>query len=410
MFESPAEMVSTMASVASVDIAVLDADGLLEHLSKIQQLESALAARKAQTMVAFHHALSGTSADLGHESPRSGDRLAGPAERRWSGDVLVSVTDEIGLTLGAHRKTAALWLNRAAVLVDRFPATLRLLGAGGIPVAAAYHIARELALIVDDDLRAAVEAIVLAWGRRYGWHRIKKTAQRETQKVLAEYESLLHAQRQDERTTYTVNHNGGTCDLVVSTSAIDITAIMAALTQRARQLQADGDPRNLNQLRTDLAVNRLLGNDQTTTSNPRQTTTRNGDSHTGNGEPTSSTNPTADTDVNADHTGPTSDAQPTEDTDPDATPHTATAGPDGKDDEPEWYTPAPHTASTADAAPHTTAAGPGADDEPEWYTPAPRTASTPDATPHTATAGPDGDDEPEWYTPAPRTASVADAT
>ncbi|MEU0096930.1 hypothetical protein ABZ004_40465, partial [Kribbella sp. NPDC006257] len=408
MFESPAEMVSTMASVASVDIALLDADGLLEHLSKIQQLESALAARKAQTMVAFHYALSGTSADLGLEAPRPGDRLAGPAERRWSGDVLRSVTDELGLTLSAHRKTAALWLNRAAVLVDRFPATLRLLSAGGIPVAAAYHIARELALIVDDDLRAAVEAIVLAWGRRYGWRRIKKTAQRETQKVLAEYESLLHAQRQDERTTYTVNHNGGTSDLVVSTSAIDITAIMAALTLRARQLQHDGDPRNLNQLRTDLAVNRLLGNDQTTIGKPRQTTTRNGDSTTGNGEPTNSTNPTADTDINADHTGSTSDAQPTEDTDPDATPHTATAGP-GADDEPEWYTPAPRTASTPDATPHTTTAEPDGDDEPKWYTPAPRTASTPDATPHTTTAGPGADDEPEWYTAAPRTASISGA-
>jgi hypothetical protein len=265
-------MVDTLASVASADTAALDADGLLEQLSKIQQLESGLAARKAETMIAFHHALSGTSADLGHEAPRPGDRPAGPAERRWSADVLRSVSDEIGLALGAHRKTAAMWLNRAAVLVERFAATLELLQAGGIPAAAAQHVARQLAVIVDDELRAAVEQIVLAWGKRYGWAKIKKIANREAQKVLAEYESLLHAQRQDERTTYTVNHDGGMADLVVSTSAIDITAIMAALTTRARDLQREGDPRNLDQLRTDLAVDRLLGNDQTTTGTPRSET------------------------------------------------------------------------------------------------------------------------------------------
>jgi hypothetical protein len=273
MFDGSAEMVDTLASVADADTAALDADGLLEQLSKIQQLESGLAARKAETMVAFHHVLAGTSADLGHDSPRPGDRPAGPAERRWSGDVLRSVSDEIGLAMGAHRKTAARWLNRAAVLVERFPVTLQLLRAGGLPAAAAQHVAHELAVIVDDELRAAVEQIVLAWGRRYGWAKIKKIANREAQKVLAEYESLLHAHRQLERTTYTVSHDGGMADLVVSTSAIDITAIMAALTTRARDLQRAGDPRNLDQLRTDLAVDRLLGHDQTAAATSAEHTT-----------------------------------------------------------------------------------------------------------------------------------------
>jgi hypothetical protein len=263
MFDGSVGMAEALTSVVDTDAAALDADGLLEQLSTIQQLESVLAAKKAERMVGLHRVLSGTSADLGHESPRPGDRPAGPAERRWSGDVLRSVSDEIGLAMGAHRKTAARWLNQAAVLVDRFPVTLELLGRGGLPAAAAQHVARELAVIVDDELRAAVEQIVLAWGRRYGWAKIKKIANREAQKVLAEYESLLHAQRQMERTTYTVNHDGGMADLVVSTSAIDITAIMAALTTRARELQREGDPRNLDQLRTDLAVDRLLGHDQT---------------------------------------------------------------------------------------------------------------------------------------------------
>ncbi len=351
MFENSAGMVGTMASVASVDIAMLDADGLLEHLSKIQQLESGLAARKAETMVAFHYALSGISADLGHESPRAGDRPAGPAERRWSGDVLRSVSDEIGLTLGAHRRTAALWLNRAAVLVDRFPATLRLLHAGGIPIAAAQHIVRELALIVDDDLRGAVEEIVLAWGRRYGWRRIKKIAKRETQKVLAEYESLLHAQRQDERTTYTVSHDGGMADLVVSTSAIDITAIMAALTLRARELQREGDPRDLNQLRTDLAVNRLLGNDQTSVGDPRRTAGPTVDTHTSSAhaEPAGSAGPTVDTHTSSAHAEPAGSAGPTADI------HASSA----------------HAEAARSAAPHATTdsnAEPAADTESEWYT------------------------------------------
>ncbi|QNE21707.1 DUF222 domain-containing protein [Kribbella qitaiheensis] len=264
MFDSPAEMVDALTSVVGADAAVLDADELLGQLSMISQLESVLAARKAERMVGLHHVLAGTSADLGHESPRPGDRAAGPAERRWSGDVLRSVSDEIGLVLGAHRRTAARWLNRAAVLVERFPTTLALLRAGGLPAAAAQHIAHELAVIADGDLRAGVEKVVLAWGQRYGWARIKQIAHREAAKVLAEYESLLHAQRQLERTTYTVSHDGGMADLVVSTSAIDITAIMAALTARCIELQRQGDPRTLDQLRTDLAVARLLGHDQAT--------------------------------------------------------------------------------------------------------------------------------------------------
>ena len=105
---------------------------------------------------------------------------------------------------------------------------------------------------------------MLAWGLRYGWTRIKQVAQREAAKVLAEYESLLHAHRHMERTTYTVSHDGGMADLVVSTSAIDITAIMASLTERAIELQRAGDPRSLDELRTDLAVDRLLGQDVAT--------------------------------------------------------------------------------------------------------------------------------------------------
>ena len=117
MFDSSAEMAAALTTVVDAPTAALNADQLLDQLTTIQQLESALAAKKAETMVAFHAALSGPSADLGHETPRPGDRIAGPTERRWSGDVLRSVTDEIGLALGAHRKTAACWLNRAALLV-----------------------------------------------------------------------------------------------------------------------------------------------------------------------------------------------------------------------------------------------------------------------------------------------------
>jgi hypothetical protein len=186
--------------VLGQETAALDDDALLERLSIISAVESVLAAAKTDTMVAFHCALSGPSADLGHDRPRPGDRPARPSERRWSGDVLRSVTDEIGLVLGAHRRTAARWLNRAVVLVERFPTTHALLGAGGLPASAAQSIAHELACITDDELRAAVEAVVLAWGQRYGWARIKQVAQREAAKVQAEYDSMMHAMLLDERT------------------------------------------------------------------------------------------------------------------------------------------------------------------------------------------------------------------
>jgi hypothetical protein len=267
MFDSCEEVLAALTEVVGQDAGALDADELLTRLSTISQLESVLAAAKAETMVGFHRELAGVSADLGHDSPRPGDRPASAAERRWSGDVLRSVSDEIGLVLGAHRRTAARWINRAAVLVERFAATHELLAKGGLPAAAAQTIAHELAVIANDELRAGVEKVVLAWGLRYGWVRIKRTAQREAAKALAEYESLLHAQRLMERTTYTVSHDGGMADLVVSTSAVDVTAIMAALTARAVKLQRQGDQRSLDELRTDLAVSRLLGEDAATEDN-----------------------------------------------------------------------------------------------------------------------------------------------
>jgi hypothetical protein len=181
--------------------------------------------------------------------------------------VLRSVSDEIGLVLSAHRRTAARWINRSAVLVERFAATHALLAKGGLPAAAAQHIAHELAVVVDDELRAAVEQVVLAWGQRYGWVRIKQVARREAAKVVAEYDSFLHGQRHAERTTYMQSHDGGTADLVVSTTAMDIAAIMKALTDRAIELRRKGDARSLDELRTDIAVARLLGADLATAAN-----------------------------------------------------------------------------------------------------------------------------------------------
>jgi hypothetical protein len=94
--------------------------------------------------------------------------------------------------------------------------------------------------------------------------RIKQVARREAAKVVAEYDSLLHGQRHAERTTYMQSHDGGMADLVVSTTAIDIAAIMKALTDRAIELRRKGDARSLDELRTDIAVARLLGTDQAT--------------------------------------------------------------------------------------------------------------------------------------------------
>src|SRR3954449_4403863 len=102
MFESVVEMTDALTSVVTAPVATLSTDELLTGLAKVQQLESVLAARKAELMVGVHCTLSGPSADLGHTEPRPGDRLADPTERRWSGDVLRSVSEEIGLVLGAH--------------------------------------------------------------------------------------------------------------------------------------------------------------------------------------------------------------------------------------------------------------------------------------------------------------------
>jgi hypothetical protein len=133
-------------------------------------------------------------------------------------------------------------------------------------------------------------------------------------------------------------------DLVVSTSAIDITAIMAALTLRARELQREGDPRDLNQLRTDLAVNRLLGNDQTTTA----TTTDAAATTTTDANATSTATDAAATPDAATNAAATNAA---DDAAADAKPRAASSAEPAADGEPRWHTADPTTNPDTETAP-----------------------------------------------------------
>ncbi len=245
--------------VGATGLERLDEDSLLTRLEEITELEAMLAAEKAATLAGLAAQLCGVSADLGHDDPLPGDRLAEGAERRWHNGLLRSLADEAGLVLGLQRRAASTRINASIDLVTRFPETLRALSEGCLPERAAFAIADELGLIQDPPTRARAEVTVLDWVDRYGPHRVRRTARREAAKHVAEHSEIAYAAHLEERAVVMRPTDHGIAELALTASALDAAAVMSSLSSAALATRRSGDDRTLDQLRSDIAVRRLLG-------------------------------------------------------------------------------------------------------------------------------------------------------
>jgi hypothetical protein len=237
----------------------LDENELLTRLEHVAALENMLAAERMTTLAAFVARLPGASADLGHDEPRPGDRAAEGAERRWHRDVLRSVADETGLVLNLTRGTVTRRIETAIELVELFPATMAELDAGLVTEHTATTIAAELRPISDPRTRAHVERAVLDWVADHGQLGTVLVARREAAKVTAEYDEKNYRRRLGDRSTVLRRKDTGTAELAITGSAIDLQAVLNSLGQAAADARRAGDERTMSQLRTDLAIERLLG-------------------------------------------------------------------------------------------------------------------------------------------------------
>jgi uncharacterized protein DUF222 len=161
--------------------------------------------------------------------------------------------------LGLQRRAAAARINASIDLVTRFPETLRALSEGCLPERAALAIADELGLIQDPPTRARAEESVLDWVDRYGPHRVRRTARREAAKHVASHSEVAYAAHLQERAVMMRPTDHGIAELAVTASAIEAAAVMSSLSKAALAARRNGDDRTLDQLRSDIAVQRLLG-------------------------------------------------------------------------------------------------------------------------------------------------------
>ncbi len=260
-------------AIATQDTTELTGDGWLDRLEAIIRIKARVAAMEAEAVAGFDDALHGVSADLGHRYPEPGDRPATAGERRWIAGDLRSVADEIALILNMHRGSATTRIHTSCELVHNFHATLRALSEGHLTERAAFTIVSELSVLDDlDDIHAA-EAAILDWARTHPLVDLKQACRRETARRSPTATDKAHQRAHNERSVRMYTDDNGRADLVHSQDAIDASAVMTSLSRAAARHRRLGDPRTLDQLRADIALNRLLPRTKQPTTPPADTDT-----------------------------------------------------------------------------------------------------------------------------------------
>lgn len=256
--DDPNNGVSLYEAVALQDTSELNDSGWLDRVVAINRLKARLAALEAEATAGFECSLRGVSADLGHRYPEPGDRTASPDERRWVAGDLRSPADELALVWQISKGAATTRLHASCELVDNFPASLHALKEGELTERAAFTVVRELSVLDDAEQMAAAESAVLDWARKHPPQQLRKQAQREAARRSPEATGKAHARAMDERSVRIFPSGDGTAELVHTQDAIDAAAVMSSLTRAAASRRRHGDTRTMDQLRSDIALSRLL--------------------------------------------------------------------------------------------------------------------------------------------------------
>lgn len=256
--DDPRQGIDLYEAVVLQETGGLTDGGWLDRLEAIVRLKARLAALEAETVAGFDEVLKGVSADLGHRRPQWGDREATAGERRWVAGDLRSVADEVALILEMHRGHATTRIHTSCELVHNFPATLHALTEGWLTERAAFTIVRELSVLEElDDIRAA-EAAMLDWARTHPLVEIKKACRKEVALRSPAAMDAAYRRAHEERSVRMYTDDLGRADLVHNQDALEAAAVMTSLSRAAAHRRRHGDNRTLDQLRADIAMERLL--------------------------------------------------------------------------------------------------------------------------------------------------------
>jgi hypothetical protein len=259
----PPEVVARPSRLGEVlPVALMTPEQKATQLQRIEQVESALAAFKAELVV-------GLAADR----PASGDRRrgqVGAASGEWAAqqldeDVSEFFPDELALVLNCSRTSATQLWERSTTLLRRLPATWAALADGWLDWPRARAIAVELgwpARETPDDVLRAVEALVLPQAAGLSTTRLRALARREL--ISADPAAADRRRRQAERESdVTARGLGdGMGELRARLPWPDVSAMRAQVDAQARALKAAGDDRPIGQLRAALLRDRVLRPEQ----------------------------------------------------------------------------------------------------------------------------------------------------
>jgi hypothetical protein len=285
--DDPGQGAGLYEAIVSQDVAGLGAGGWADRLEALQRVKSRVAALEVGAIAGFEESLGGVSADLGHRRPEPGDRAAVPGERRWVAGELRSVADELALILNVGKGYATSRVHTACELVHNFSATVHALREGWLTERAAFTIVNELSVLDDLDEIHAAEAAVLAWARGHLLTGIKQECRREAAGRCPAASDRRHRRAHGDRSVRMVPDGDGRATLVHDHDVIDAAAAMASLTRSAARRRRNGDQRTMDQLRSDIALDRLLRGTNRTRTTPtgdtavRRDTGGTGDEQTG---------------------------------------------------------------------------------------------------------------------------------
>lgn len=255
-----------------VDVDRLTPAEKTRELQRVVRAESALAAYKAQLVVAL-------AADRSVEHDRR-PGSPGAAAPEWARDgveeqlpgVSEFFPDELALVLNCTRTGATVLTEHSHTLVEKLPSACAALADGLIDPPRARAFAAELgwpARNTDPRLVAEVEAAGLLQATELSVRRLRKLLRREL--IRRDPSASERRRKRAERSADVTVHpaEDGMAELRVFLPAPEAAAVRAAADARARAAKLAGDPRPLGMLRAAYiadAVLRLGGSGESTVS------------------------------------------------------------------------------------------------------------------------------------------------
>ncbi len=223
---------------------VAAADAALDRVVAIQARMDALAAERAEALLAFEAAFSAAY-------PPAAEPMRERAERA-----------ELACALRLAERAVDTLLGEARTLARELPSTLAALADGRFSYRHAQVLVDETAGLDRDD-REAVERVALGTAGTETVAQFRRRVRRLRERRAPETMAERARDAREARELVLDPARDGMAYLTLYTDAVVASAIFTRATQAAGRAIDDGDPRTLTQLRVDLVVDALLDRDTT---------------------------------------------------------------------------------------------------------------------------------------------------